>query len=79
MNQKFCPKCGTANRITDSYCLRCGYAFLRRKKKENLRKIIILLILLIGGWIIYSTITKQPIIPPGILNLFQNQSYNTTG
>jgi len=78
IGNKFCPRCGTQNSLTDSYCIKCGYAFIHKKNKNNLKKILILIGLLIIGWIIYAFITKQPIIPRGIINFFQNSSFNST-
>ena len=74
---KYCPRCGTANSFTDSYCIKCGYAFVQKKRKNNIKKILILITILLLGWITYRTFTSQPIIPSGILNLFQNTSLNS--
>ncbi len=75
---KYCPRCGTANSLTDSYCIKCGYAFVQKKRKNNLNKILILIAILIIGWIFYRIFTSQPIIPTQISNLFQNASLNST-
>jgi ribosomal protein L40E len=78
IGSKFCPRCGTQNSLTDSYCIKCGYSF-RRAKKSNLKTIIFIIILLVIGWIAFRTLTNQPIIPAGLSNIFQNSSYNSTG
>ncbi|MFA5071371.1 MAG: zinc ribbon domain-containing protein [Candidatus Pacearchaeota archaeon] len=76
MNTKFCPRCGTANKLTDAYCIKCGYAF--RRRKSSFTTIILLIILLIAGWIAFRLFTNQSIIPTQIVNLFQNSTSNLT-
>jgi len=50
-DHKFCPVCGSKLKLTDTYCIKCGYSFAARdKKNKNLKKrnlwiIIILLII----------------------------------
>ncbi|MCK9569194.1 hypothetical protein M0R72_09665 [Candidatus Pacearchaeota archaeon] len=77
MNTKFCPRCRTINKLSDAYCLKCGYAF-RRARKNSLITIIFVIILLIIGWIAFRTFTNQPIIPAGLSNIFQNSTLNLT-
>ncbi|MEK6898947.1 MAG: DUF2116 family Zn-ribbon domain-containing protein [Nanoarchaeota archaeon] len=45
---KFCPVCGTQLKITDGYCIKCGYSFQARHKKKGIsfRNVVIFLILL---------------------------------
>ena len=49
---KFCPACGTKLKLTDTYCLRCGYSFAIRteknkNKKLNLRNSLIIIAILL--------------------------------
>jgi predicted nucleic acid-binding Zn ribbon protein len=76
MNTKFCPRCGTANPLSNVYCIKCGYAFRRARKKIN--PIILLIIILVAGWIVFRLFTNQPIIPTQIVNLLQNSTSNLT-
>ena len=53
-DHKFCPVCGTKLKITDTYCIKCGYSFTARAekskpKKRNLWIIIALLIIAYFG------------------------------
>lgn len=54
-DHKFCPVCGTKLKITDTYCIKCGYSFAARAekskklKKRNLWIIIALLIIAYFG------------------------------
>lgn len=78
-NRKFCPKCGTPNKLNDAYCIKCGYSFNPTvRKKKSFNKIILLIVLIIAGWVIYRVVSKQPIIPEGITNIFQNTTINSS-
>lgn len=54
-DHKFCPACGIKLKITDTFCLKCGYSFAARTekgkkiKKKNITIIIILLIIAYFG------------------------------
>jgi predicted amidophosphoribosyltransferase len=81
-NGKFCPKCGAQINLNDTYCTRCGYSFRGRRiggKKSSLKTIIIAVVILAIIWAVIRTLTKQPIIPAGLLNLFQNVSKTKAG
>jgi predicted nucleic acid-binding Zn ribbon protein len=78
-NKKFCPRCGALIHVGDTYCIRCGYSFRRRGRGTNLRTIIIAVGVLLGIWVVVRILTKQPIIPTGIINLFKNMTSNKTG
>ncbi|MEK6847350.1 MAG: zinc ribbon domain-containing protein [Nanoarchaeota archaeon] len=48
---KFCPVCGTKLKLTDTFCVRCGYSFAVRaeknkKKKVKLRNALIIIVIL---------------------------------
>jgi len=78
-NTKFCPRCGAQIHISDGYCTRCGYSFRGRGKKSNFKTIIIAVIILAIAWVLIRTITKQDIIPSGLMSLFKNMTSNKTG
>jgi len=75
-NRKFCPRCGTANNISDRFCVRCRYDFRRGGRKSGSRTLLILIILLLIGWVVYRIYTGKPIIPAGLLNFAKNMSSN---
>ena len=53
-DHKFCPSCGTQLKITDTFCLKCGYSFAERavksKKRINKKNTIILIVILIVAY-----------------------------
>ena len=75
-NRKFCPRCGTANNISDRFCMRCGYDFRRGARKGGSKTILILLVVLLIGWVVYRISTGKPVIPTELLNLVKNMSSN---
>jgi len=78
-NKKYCPRCGALIHAGDAYCIRCGYSFrVGTKSKLNLRTVIIVIVILLACWIGVRLITKQPIIPAGIADLFRGVGSNKT-
>jgi len=80
-NKKYCPRCGALIHAGDAYCIQCGYSFRARTKGKgtNPKTIIIAVAVLLIFWIGLMVITKQPIIPPAIIDLFKNMTSNKTG
>jgi len=80
-NKKFCPRCGALIHAGDTYCIRCGYSFRVRARriKTNPRTIFIAVGVLLGIWIVVRILTKQPIIPEGVVDFFKNITSNKTG
>jgi len=80
-NKKFCPRCGALIHAGDTYCIRCGYSFRVRARgiRTNPRTVIIAVAVLLIFWIGMRLITKQPIIPSGIIDFFRNMTSNKTG
>ena len=77
--KKYCPRCGALIHAGDAYCIRCGYSFrVRSKGKLNLRTIVIAVGVLLIFWIGMRLITKQPIIPTGIADIFKGIGSNKT-
>ena len=66
-DHKFCPSCGIKLRLTDTFCLKCGYSFAARvekgKKKINKRNTIIFFIILIVAYLGLRYANGQPWIP----------------
>jgi predicted nucleic acid-binding Zn ribbon protein len=63
---KFCPVCGLTLKVSDSYCIKCGYSFENRNnksKKTKWRNIIIIVILVLGGYFGIRYSTGQTIFP----------------
>jgi len=79
--KKYCPRCGALIHAGDTYCIRCGYSFRVRARRmtTNLRTIIITVAVLLGVWVVVRILTKQPIIPEGVVDFFRNISSNKTG
>ncbi len=71
---KYCPKCGAELKEEDKFCIKCRYSFEKRKKKLNLINLIIAIIVILIIWILIRIITKQPIIPQPIVNIFTNKT-----
>ena len=80
-NKKFCPRCGALIHVGDTYCIRCGYSFRgrARRMKTSPRTIIIAVAVLLGIWVVVRILTKQPIIPEGVVDFFKNITSNKTG
>jgi hypothetical protein len=77
--RKYCPRCGALIHVGDTYCIRCGYSFRARGfRRTNLRTIIIAVAVLFGIWIVVRILTKQPIIPIGVVDFFKNVTSNKT-
>lgn len=78
--KKYCPRCGALIHAGDTYCIRCGYSFRRRARgnKTSLRTIIIAIIVLVVIWSAVRLLTKQPIIPSGVVDFFKNVTSNKT-
>ncbi len=51
---KFCPACGTKLKLTDTYCLRCGYSFAIRSEKNKNKKLNFRNVLIIGIVLVLS-------------------------
>jgi len=68
--KKYCPKCGTSAKPSDSYCIKCGYSFTGRTKKNklNFSAILIVIAILIILWIGVRLYLKKPIIPQEIID-----------
>ncbi|MBS3081689.1 zinc ribbon domain-containing protein [Candidatus Pacearchaeota archaeon] len=52
-DHKFCPVCGIKLKLTDTFCVKCGYSFAARvekSKKLKKRNLIIILVLLIVAY-----------------------------
>jgi len=78
-NKKYCPRCGALIHAGDTYCIRCGYNFrVRAGNKTNLRTIILAVAVILGLWIVVRILTKQPIIPAGVIDFFRNMTANKT-
>ena len=75
---KFCPRCGAQNHVTDTFCIRCGYNFSRRRR-TNWGSIILVLILIIVGWIVLMTFLKKPIVPQELIDMIKNFTGSKTG
>jgi predicted nucleic acid-binding Zn ribbon protein len=71
---KYCPQCGAELKDEDKFCTKCSYSFEKRKKKINLKSLIVAVIIIILFWIFLRVITKQPIIPQQITNIFTNRT-----
>ncbi len=80
VERKYCPRCGTPARFTDSYCIKCGYRFNMKKNKKplNLKTIIIGIIIVAGLWVVFRLLAKKPIIPEVLSNLTKSFFQNKT-
>jgi len=75
--KKFCPKCGTQNNFEDTYCIRCGYNFARRKK-SSFRTLLIIIIIAITAWVLLRLYLNKPIIPTEFIDIIKNITSNKT-
>lgn len=73
---KYCPQCGAELKEEDKYCTKCGYSFEKRNPKVKVKNLIILIIIIIIAWVAIRLLTKNPILPKPLLDLFAK---NVTG
>lgn len=68
-DHKFCPVCGTKIKVSDTYCIKCGYSFKVREeksKKTRKRNLIIVLVLIIIAYFGLRYANGQTLIPNSI-------------
>jgi len=68
---KYCPVCGEKLLLKDTYCVKCGYSFEKRKEKKKKIKwknIIFIGAILLGFYVSLRYFNGQSIIPESIVD-----------
>ena len=76
---KFCPRCGKPAKATDSYCIKCGYNFIKKRKKSS--PILIGILIVLALWIVIRIFLKKSIIPEEVIEFVKGfiPGLNKTG